>query len=144
MKNCTGHKKNCTIPLTTLESHLETQNCSVDQGGYGKVSCYDGDVSSMLLDYENISRMGCRFLLSGAVSEITGSGLIVSLDIQVVELGWWLKGTDCDCSDGAECTKIVSPTDGSDGYRCKCKTELDGNGYKASSGCGKIKGMSPL
>lgn len=59
----------------------------------------------------------------------------------MIKLGWWVKGT-CDCSDGAECTKIVSPADGSDGHRCNCKSGFNGDGYKASSGCRRLKGMS--
>ncbi|GKA66680.1 hypothetical protein Tco_0766488 [Tanacetum coccineum] len=68
--------------------------------------------SSMFLDYGNSTKMGCRFLFSGVVNNDTEA---VPLHNQMVESGWWVKGS-CDCSDGADCTQIVSPIDGSDGH----------------------------
>lgn len=56
----------------------------------------------------------------------------------MVKLGWWLKG-NCDCSDDAICTEIVSPVDGSAGYRCQCKDGFVGDGYSANNGCQKGK-----
>ncbi|KAL8230875.1 hypothetical protein R6Q57_000653 [Mikania cordata] len=142
MENCTAQMKNCMIPMTMLRTHLEIVNCSGAQGGDGNVSCYSSDVTRMFLDYENVTRMGCRFLFSGVATEIIGGSPAVSLDIQMVRLGWWLKGS-CDyCSVDADCTAIVSPFDGSDGHRCKCKSGFDGDGFKASSGCRSLKGSS--
>ncbi|CAI9282646.1 unnamed protein product [Lactuca saligna] len=137
MKNCTEQTKNCMFPMTTVQTHLKT--CSDTLGTYGNVSCYSGDVTSMFLEYENVTRMGCRYLFSGVASEISGDSKVVSIDAQVIKLGWWLKGS-CDCSHDADCTNILSPLDGSDGYRCRCKSGIDGDGYKASSGCGEVKG----
>ncbi|KAL8250648.1 hypothetical protein R6Q59_034341 [Mikania micrantha] len=142
MENCTAQMKNCMIPMTMLRTHLEIVNCSGEQGGDGNVSCYSSDVTRMFLDYENVSRMGCRFLFSGVATEMIGGSPAVSLDIQMIRLGWWLKGS-CDfCSVDADCTSIVSPFDGSDGHRCKCKSGFDGDGFKASSGCRSMKDSS--
>ncbi|KAI3785526.1 hypothetical protein L1987_44645 [Smallanthus sonchifolius] len=141
MENCTAQMKNCMIPMTTLRTHLEIVNCSGTQGGDGNVSCYSSDITRMFLDYRNVTKMGCRFLFSGVATEMIGDSPAISLDIQVVRLGWWLSGT-CDCSSNADCTKIVSPFDGSDGHRCKCKSGFGGDGYKASSGCRSLKDSS--
>lgn len=143
MQNCTEQVKTCMIPETMLRTNLEIVNCTNVQGSYGNVSCYssDGNHSAMFLDYGNVTRLGCRFLFSAVASEMIGDNSpAVSLDIQMVRLGWWLKGS-CDCSNDADCTKIVSPN-GNDGYRCTCRNGFVGDGYKASSGCRIVKGMS--
>ncbi|KAL4584394.1 hypothetical protein LXL04_008994 [Taraxacum kok-saghyz] len=135
MQNCTEQMKNCMIPMTDLRTHLEIVNCSGGDGGnYSNVSCYSGDLTGMFLDYKNMSGVGCRYLFSAVSTEFVGASSAVSLSMQVVKLGWWVKGA-CDCSSGANCTTIVSPSDGSHGYRCKCNSGFDGDGYKSSSGC---------
>ncbi|KAJ9562118.1 hypothetical protein OSB04_007278 [Centaurea solstitialis] len=141
MHNCKEKMENCVIPMTMIRAQLKTTNCSgfQDGPGDGNVSCYSGDVTRMFFDYENVTRMGCRFLFSGVVSEMNGQAM--SMDMQVFKLGWWLKGT-CGCSGDADCTRIVSPLDGSDGYRCTCKSGFVGDGYGAGSSCQKVKGFS--
>lgn len=119
-----------------MQPNLEVIDCNGQKGVYGNVSCYSGDKNSMFLDYENVTKSGCRFLLSGTIAKINGDTLGVSLHVQVVKLGWWLKGR-CKCSDDAICTEFVSPVDGGDAYRCRCKDGFVGDGYEASSGCRK-------
>ncbi|KVH98369.1 Protein kinase, ATP binding site-containing protein, partial [Cynara cardunculus var. scolymus] len=140
MENCTGQVRTCMIPATMVQTHLEILDCGGESNVYSNVSCYSGDKHRMFLDYENLTRTGCRVLLSGIVSQMIGDSPAVSLDVQVVKLGWWLKG-QCQCSDDAICTKIVSPADGSAAYRCQCQDGFVGDGYKANSGC--RKGSSP-
>nr|XP_043616245.1 wall-associated receptor kinase-like 14 [Erigeron canadensis] len=141
-KNCTTETSNCYLPVQLPQFRSAIVNCS--SVGYGNMSCYVGDVrSNMFLDYGNVTSLGCKFLLTGFVSErIGGVGPPPSMT-RAVKLGWWVKGT-CDdpCSTGADCTRIVSPTDGSDGYRCKCKSGFNGDGYKSSSGCLPLKGTA--
>lgn len=139
MENCTEQMKNCMIPMTMLRTHLDV-NCGGVQDGYGNVSCYSGSISRMFLDYENVTRTGCRFLFSVVATEMIGGSSAISLAVQMVRLGWWIPGT-CNCSRHAVCKKIVSP-DGSDGHRCACKNGFDGDGYKASSGCRNREGSS--
>ncbi|KAL8257207.1 hypothetical protein R6Q59_029248, partial [Mikania micrantha] len=135
MNRCTEPPKDCLLGAG-LVLNSKIPNCSIYRGDY--ISCYLGDTSRMFLDYEVISRMGCQ-LLSGLVARDPGSSSGEPFDYQVLKLGWWLIGT-CDCSGDADCTKIVSPADGSDGYRCKCNSEFVGDGYKSSSYCRNIKG----
>lgn len=141
MENCTKQIMNCLIPETMVERLDINLNCNRSHDGFGNVTCYYGDNTRMFLDYGNMTRIGCQFLFTGIVSETTGDNHAVSLDFQLVNLGWWVKGA-CDCSSDADCTEIVSSVDGSDGHRCKCKPGFDGNGYKASSSCRKLKGMT--
>nr|GEY33037.1 wall-associated receptor kinase-like 14 [Tanacetum cinerariifolium] len=119
-----------------MQPYLEVIDCNGQKGVYGNVSCYSGDKNNMFLDYENVIKTGCRFLLSGTVAKINADTSGVSLRVQVVKLGWWLKGP-CKCSDDAICTEFVSPVDGGDAYRCWCKDGLVGDGYEASNGCRK-------
>nr|XP_043616246.1 wall-associated receptor kinase-like 14 [Erigeron canadensis] len=140
MENCTTETSNCYLPVQLPQFRSAIVNCS--SVGYGNMSCYVGDVrSNMFLDYGNVTSLGCKFLLTGFVSErIGGVGPPPSMT-RAVKLGWWVKGTcDDSCSDDANCTRIVSPVDGSDGYRCKCRNGFNGDGYKSSSGCLPLKG----
>ncbi|KAJ9567455.1 hypothetical protein OSB04_003421 [Centaurea solstitialis] len=139
LENCTEQMKNCMIPMTMLRTHLDV-NCGGVQDGYGNVSCYSGGVAGVFLDYGKVSGMGCRFLFSGVATEMIGDSAAISLAVQIVRLRWWIPG-GCECSDRAECKTVVTP-DGSDGYRCECKNGLDGDGYKASSGCRKREDSS--
>nr|XP_043614756.1 LEAF RUST 10 DISEASE-RESISTANCE LOCUS RECEPTOR-LIKE PROTEIN KINASE-like 2.4 isoform X2 [Erigeron canadensis] len=133
MENCTDETTNCNLPVPLPQFRSAIVNCS--SVGYGNMSCYVGDVrTSMFLDYGNLTSLECKFLLTGFVSRrIGGVGPPPSMT-RAVNLGWWVKGA-CNCSDGADCMKISSPTDGSDGYRCMCRSGFHGDGYKASSGC---------
>lgn len=44
--------------------------------GYGNTSCYAGDLTHTFLDYQNVTKLGCQFLLTAFVSERIG-GLTV-------------------------------------------------------------------
>ncbi|KAK1423087.1 hypothetical protein QVD17_18381 [Tagetes erecta] len=135
LDNCTEQQmRTCMISMTKLRTDPKIANCSGDQAGEGRVSCYSSDTSttSMFLDYKNVTRTGCRFLFSGVA---------FSLDVQRVRLGWWLSGT-CNCSVDADCIKIVYPVDGSNGHRCESRSE--GDGHKTSSGSPSLKGMRNL
>ncbi|KAI3762891.1 hypothetical protein L1987_53333 [Smallanthus sonchifolius] len=143
MENCTEKVRTCSVPETLIQPNLEVIDCGGERNVSGNVSCYSDDRRSMFLDYDNVTKTGCRFLLSGMVVKIVGDNSAVSLNVQVVRLGWWVKGK-CECSDDAVCTEVVSPVDGGGGYRCECKEGFVGDGYKASSGCRKgSSGCSP-
>ncbi|PWA60628.1 concanavalin A-like lectin/glucanase domain-containing protein [Artemisia annua] len=141
MENCTAQTDNCDLPMPITQFRTVMVPCSAL--GYGNPSCYAGDRTRMFLEYQNVTKLGCRFLLTAFVSERIGGLTVPPSAEQMVKLGWWVKGT-CNCSDGADCTKIVSPVDGSDGYRCNCKSGFSGDGYKASSGCRRLKGNGAL
>ncbi|GFZ10274.1 protein kinase superfamily protein [Actinidia rufa] len=65
-----------------------------------------------------------------------------ALDVQVVELGWWLQG-GCLCSQNANCTEVMSSVEGRRGFRCRCLEGFVGDGYRAaSSSCNAGKYMS--
>jgi serine/threonine protein kinase len=64
----------------------------------------------------------------------------VSLEVQVVQLGWWLEGI-CKCSESANCTTLVSPETGKESFRCKCNQGYDGDGYLDGKGCRKVSSV---
>ncbi|KAK9053877.1 hypothetical protein SSX86_024952 [Deinandra increscens subsp. villosa] len=139
LQNCTQEMgTTCTVPATMIQPYLEVIDCGVQSGVYGNVSCYySGDRRSTFLDYGSVETKGCRFLVSGMVIKIVGEDIpAVSLNVQVVKLGWWMKG-HCRCSDGGICTEFVSPVDGGAAYRCRCEDGFVGDGYKDNLGCRK-------
>ncbi|KAJ6400162.1 hypothetical protein OIU84_015751 [Salix udensis] len=79
-------------------------------------------------------------LLNNCTSAESFAGSAVSLEIQIMELRWWLQG-DCRCSEDAICTQVESPA--GSGFRCQCRDGLAGDGYLAGVGCRKDAGCNP-
>lgn len=125
----------CMIPSTPVYTHFETISCSPNSSNI--TSCYSQNEVSDFLDYKNVTRTNCKSFLSSISAEsFNESGV---LEIEVVELGWWLQGRCSDqfCSENTVCVDIVSPFDGQPGNRCKCKKGFIGDGYRAGAGCRK-------
>ncbi|GFZ10273.1 hypothetical protein Acr_21g0008720 [Actinidia rufa] len=100
LQNCTSPIRTCTIPSTSVQTHLELGDC----GPKGKISCYSEGVETKreFIDYVNVTSSGCESLFSAISVEALGNGSsAVALDVQVVELGWWLQG-GCLCSQNAK------------------------------------------
>lgn len=108
------------------------------------MSCYsEGNKSADFIEYVGVMGSGCESLFS-AISMVemlaAGSGLteaVTSLEVEVVELGWWLEGGCDECSENANCTRVFSPANGRRGYRCRCGDGFVGDGYRAGLGCRK-------
>ncbi|PSS31375.1 Wall-associated receptor kinase-like [Actinidia chinensis var. chinensis] len=134
LHNCTSPIRTCTIPSTSVQTHLELGDC----GPTGNISCYSEEKREReFIDYVNATSSGCKSLFSAISVEALGNGSSsVALDVQVVELGWWLEG-GCLCSQNANCTEIVSPVEGRPGHRCRCLGGFVGDGYRAGFGCRK-------
>ncbi|KDP38442.1 hypothetical protein JCGZ_04367 [Jatropha curcas] len=118
----------CNIPAMSVETHFESLKCSNNS----KMSCLF-DLTPDGFFHRNDTQLNqCRNLLSSISSApLEGS---VSLDVQMMELGWWLLG-DCHCSDHADCNRFKTPHRGLMGYQCQCKDGFDGDGYAAGAGC---------
>ncbi|CAK9178584.1 unnamed protein product [Ilex paraguariensis] len=139
LQNCTSPLTPCKIPTTTVQTHFEMLDCGSKDNN---ISCYsEPNNQSLFIDYHNLTGVQCRSLLS-AISVVSLGNLnnsAVSVDVQVVQLGWWLEG-DCQhryCSEDSSCITIVSPIDGRPGYRCQCLEGFIGDGYRAGLGCRK-------
>ncbi|KAA8528595.1 hypothetical protein F0562_035950 [Nyssa sinensis] len=135
MKNCTGPITTCLLPSTMVQTHFELLDCAPETNN---MSCYsEKNRENQFIDYDNLTRTGCHSLFSSISAEkfTNSNSSSVSLDVQIIELGWWLDGT-CNCSPDANCTTVVSPI-GREGYRCQCDEGFIGDGYQAGLGCQK-------
>lgn len=95
------------------------------------------------MSLQNIRSKRCRYIMSAIAAEelrnnsdMSGGESGVSLEVETIELAWWLEG-ECECSKHANCTRLKSPTDQKPGYRCRCREGFSGDGYLAGSGCRK-------
>ncbi|CAK9171765.1 unnamed protein product [Ilex paraguariensis] len=136
LQNCSTPLTACLIPTTMVQTHFELLDCGSKDDN---ISCYsEQNNRSLFIDYYNLTRSRCRSLFS-AISVVSLGGInssAVSLEVQVVQLGWWLEGL-CQCSDHAHCTKIFPPVNDRLGYRCQCLEGYRGDGYRAGLGCRK-------
>ncbi|XP_060199551.1 wall-associated receptor kinase-like 14 [Lycium barbarum] len=131
-QNCSFSQSSCLIPSTRIQTHFELLDC-----GKENMSCYsEPNSDNNFIDFKNLSRTGCRSFFSAISVESTLNSSAVSLDVQMVQLGWWVRG-NCRCSSNANCTKIKSPVDGKKGYRCQCFEGFIGDGFLDGSGCRK-------
>ncbi|KAI9200625.1 hypothetical protein LWI28_010863 [Acer negundo] len=136
--DCDSSPKTCKIPSTDVQTQFQSLKCDSNSSNViSNISCYSegpGNFQYGFLAYKNVTGQHCRYLMSSISAEaFDHSG--ASLDIQVVELGWWIKGS-CHCSKDANCDEFVSPH-GRQVFRCHCKDGFEGDGYSAGSGCRK-------
>ncbi|MBA0775237.1 hypothetical protein Gotri_010395 [Gossypium trilobum] len=133
LQNCSLPKP-CMIPTTMVYTHFEEIACPPNTNN---ISCYSENIINGFVDYGNVTRTNCKSFLSSISAEsFNESGV---LEVQVVELGWWLQGRCSDiCSENATCDEIVPPFNGQPGVRCSCKHGFIGDGYRAAAGCRKV------
>ncbi|KAG5543322.1 hypothetical protein RHGRI_016151 [Rhododendron griersonianum] len=146
LENCSKPITTCKIPDTAVQTHFELLECGSkgnknSSSSNNNVSCYsEENKRTEFIDYFGVMSSGCESLFSAisAVETSAGSGLpaVTSLEVEVVQLGWWLEG-GCECSENANCTRVLSPVDGRRGYRCRCGDGFVGDGYRAGLGCRK-------
>ncbi|CAK8568960.1 unnamed protein product [Lathyrus sativus] len=142
LQNCTDNLLPCSIPETLLPIHIESESngCSnISGSGGGKLSCYFENNTRRFVDEKKLERIGCKYFISSISTENLKKNLdsAVSLEVATIELGWWLHGDQCLCSDHANCTEIESPIDRKLGFRCGCKEGFVGDGFLAGNGCRK-------
>jgi len=85
-----------------------------------------------VLQQSDLMGIGCNFLFS-AIAYDKSKGKELLLQLQMLELGWWLKGP-CNCSNNASCTVVKLGTK-DQGYRCRCHEGFVGDGFKDGDGC---------
>ncbi|CAK9312618.1 unnamed protein product [Citrullus colocynthis] len=122
-----------------VQTKFESPDCSLNRSS---ISCYtqNGTASAGFLDFKNLTGTHCDYLLSSISAEALNSNASagISLEIQTVDLGWWLQGAcDRSCHEDANCTELKSPSNGMLSHRCRCREGLVGDGYLAGTGCRK-------
>ncbi|KAK9108748.1 hypothetical protein Sjap_016808 [Stephania japonica] len=138
LDKCTTPRKDCTVPPPLFDRQFgQLQGC-------GQPSCFAKDNAqggdSGFMGYANVSGSGCEHLYSSmaVIDPANNSSASVSLEFQVLQLGWWVKG-GCDwCAFNATCTAVVSPVDGAGGLRCRCDAGFVGDGFKDGSRCQRV------
>ncbi|CAM8936102.1 unnamed protein product [Rhodiola kirilowii] len=133
LKNCSLPPTPCKLPSTAVETNFDLYDCG---GVNSSVSCYsENRTETRFLSYDKVLESECRFLFSSISVEAVNVSEI-SLDVQVVQIGWWVEG-DCHCSVHADCTEFLSPVTRQGAYRCKCREGFVGDGFVDGEGCRK-------
>lgn len=133
LNNC-SQASSCPIPSAMARTHFESL-CTGRANG--SMSCYlelGHNSAAKFVDLRGLRGLNCQYLLSGILAESI-SDVSLSLDVQMIELGWWLDG-GCNCDKQAICANVLTPN-GSRGYRCSCKHGFVGDGFKDGIGCRK-------
>ncbi|KAK7263057.1 hypothetical protein RJT34_30641 [Clitoria ternatea] len=139
VQNCGSNLGGCVIPPSIF-----TGNSSELEGCDGKsenVTCFTRlqrrgfGVDVMALGDWKGTR--CRFLFSAIF--VGGRNVEeLSLQFQVVELGWWLQGPcKSHCSDQAICSTVHLAA-GNQGFRCRCDEGFVGDGFRNGTGCRRV------
>lgn len=142
LHDCREASSGCLIPTTMVQTHFEQLDCAGGGGGNATISCYsEADNATSFISYRNLTGSGCRSLFSAISMEVYGNSSSVSLDVQVVRVGWWLRG-GCRCSRNARCVDVSPPPleDGggtTEAYRCECLKGFAGDGFLDGDGCRK-------
>lgn len=132
--SCPRSSVSCPLPSAMVRTHFDSLCAG---GANGSMSCYSEqgrNSTAEFIDLNWLRELNCRYLLSGILAESIGN-VSVSLDVQMIELGWWLDG-ECKCDKEATCTNFSTPS-GRMGYRCRCRDGLTGDGFADGAGCRK-------
>ncbi|XP_051149935.1 wall-associated receptor kinase-like 14 [Andrographis paniculata] len=137
LQNCTRRPAACFIPTTDVRTTFQLNDCGGRRND--SISCYSEPAINRtgFIDYENLTRTGCRSLFSAISTEDfpAGSPPSVSLDVQMMRIEWWLLG-DCRCSQNARCVNVTTSLEGNPAaYRCRCREGFAGDGYSGGLGC---------
>ncbi|KAI4325830.1 hypothetical protein MLD38_031194 [Melastoma candidum] len=120
----------CLVPSSFVYERLYSGSCSKVN-----VSCFSQDKrSNGMLDVvgpEVLSGSGCKHFVSGIAVVDPDIG---SLELQTLELGWWVNGSCEVCSLNATCSRILV-SNSTFGYRCSCGDGFVGNGFINGGGC---------
>lgn len=139
LDNCTATPLPCSIPETLVRTHFESVGCG-NASGTGELSCYFEKITNGFMDQRMLDEIRCKYFMSSLsvpdIKNISGTAPL-SLGVNVIELGWWLQGDRCLCSDHANCTTLQSPVDRKPGFRCRCRDGFVGDGFLVGTGCQK-------
>ncbi|KAE8655128.1 Wall-associated receptor kinase-like 14 [Hibiscus syriacus] len=135
--------QNCSEPLPSpceirpmfLERSFRVNPCVARSDN---ISCFSGGGSDVrrLLSFEEVNNTQCRFLFSSASIVVDSArNSAVSLDLERVNLEWWVK--DCNCDPNANRTDVKNGNN-TVGCRCLCNEGFEGDGFKDGGGCRRV------
>ncbi|KAL4290878.1 hypothetical protein GQ457_14G003740 [Hibiscus cannabinus] len=134
--------QNCSKPLPApceirpkyIEPSLNLNPCLANSDN---ITCFAGDQSERLLSFEEVNQTECRFLLSSTSFVVDSArNSSISLELEQVNLGWWIKGP-CDCDRNATC-ESVNRRNSTVGFNCLCREGFEGDGFRAGGGCRRV------
>jgi len=134
LQGCKSKLNGCDIfPSSLVGDHNPVEGCDRKNKSEDFI-CLKQPNSSRedVLTQRDLKEIGCGFLFS-ALAYDKSKGKELLLQLQMLELGWWLKGR-CNCSDNASCTKVKLHRR-EHGYRCQCHEGFVGDGFKDGDGC---------
>ncbi|KAK7359917.1 hypothetical protein VNO77_01885 [Canavalia gladiata] len=131
-----NHSGGCVIPISSfIGRYNQLEGCDSKSDNIG---CFTEsqrrNLSDDFLTHQDWKGIGCRFLFS-AIARDKSDENGVSLQFQVVDLGWWLQGP-CNCSLNATCATLHL-AGGKQGFRCRCDEGFVGDGFVNGNGCRK-------
>ncbi|KAI3824121.1 hypothetical protein L1987_05570 [Smallanthus sonchifolius] len=135
LENCNSTLTDCLLSTSRVEDQFNLRQC--DSKRIRSMNCYLEDNSGEeFINLEKVEAAGCQILFTSATVDFDGNGsrsTPVSLEFQLLELGWWVRG-ECGCDPNAVC-RNVSVEDRRLGYRCYCNEGYVGDGFIAGDGC---------
>ncbi|KAF7850053.1 hypothetical protein BT93_L5901 [Corymbia citriodora subsp. variegata] len=141
LNNCTQTSP-CDVPNTQIIQSQFQSLCEPSNRANTSMSCYSEQAnhySTAFLNRTRLFALDCKCFLSSMSTE-EQNNVSVSLGVQVLQLGWWVNGDECECSQDAECVPLSGlPSGGGNGFRCKCRDGFLGDGFLAGTGCQREK-----
>ncbi|GAB2282541.1 hypothetical protein Dimus_017082 [Dionaea muscipula] len=132
LQNCSSASSECVVPVSLLESRFPLQDCNSNN-----LTCYAWSGVEGFLTLKNLSSIPCRFVFSSIFVNSSNSSPDVSLEFETVQLGWWLPGNSCRCSENASFQNLSTPY-GNYGCLCRCSDGFTGDGFASGDGCRRI------
>ncbi|WOG93147.1 hypothetical protein DCAR_0312428 [Daucus carota subsp. sativus] len=139
LQNCSRPVKECLIETSLLEDRFQVDTC---QSVRSNVSCYVEDRDVEFMSFETLEKTGCSELFTAIAVDLFDNRSVdssVAIEIQTLELGWLLEGP-CKCVAQADCVNLT--LGGLQGFRCRCKSGFEGDGFVDGGGCRKVSGCS--
>ncbi|CAN1343523.1 Wall-associated receptor kinase-like 14 [Linum perenne] len=147
--------QNCSREPSTGGRACEIQTSSIQRGlnitggcdlSSDNLTCFSSENNgSVVMSHREVREIPCKFVFSSmAVDDTSGrvDDPVVSLELQRVELEWWLDGSCAvngsrSCSRLADCKDVKIDHGGGrrQGFRCRCREGLVGDGYNGGGGC---------
>ncbi|CAN1814813.1 Wall-associated receptor kinase-like 14 [Linum perenne] len=142
----------CEIQTSSIQRGLNiTGGCDLTSDN---LTCFSSENNgSEVMSHREVREIPCKFVFSSmAVDDTSGrvDDPVVSLELQRVELEWWLDGTCAvngsrSCSRLADCKDVKLDHGGGrrQGFRCRCREGLVGDGYNGGGGCRRAPNCNP-
>ncbi|KAF5779390.1 putative protein kinase RLK-Pelle-WAK-LRK10L-1 family [Helianthus annuus] len=142
LEKCNSTLNDCVVSTARVENHFNLQKCDTRDNST-TMNCYSEDDPDVeFVNLKPLEDARCQILFSSVTVDVNGSSsttpsMPVSLEFQLLDLGWWVRG-ECSCDKNASC-RNVSYANRTVGYRCHCNDGFAGDGFTAGNGCRRVE-----